>query len=708
MSIESSYKKITLENKDGLYYLGFGKYEEKSMTVIYKETLEELDKAFTQVGDDKNSRGLIIFSHKKGCFLAGMDVSVIQGLSTEAEAIAGCEAGHAIFNKLEDLNVPTMALVDGICLGGGLELILCCDKVIASDNPKTAIGVPEVLIGVLPGFGGTYRLPKKIGLTGSLDMILTGKQVRAKKAKRIGLVEDVMPAERLLILAPEYLFKKYKVTKTLSESLTDRASDNFIARKVIFQKAREKVLESTKGFYPSPLKILDHLEASYGKKRSTYLAKEAKAFAELTQTSQTKNLQHVFFLHDNSKKMDFDGEIKAVKQGAVVGAGTMGGGIAWLFAKNGQAPIMKDISAAGLELGLKQSSEVLSKAVKRKRMSQDDFERTQRSIRAQLDYTGFKKVDLVIEAVVENMNVKKSVFAEVEKEVSKDCLLTSNSSSLSINEMAKALENSDRFAGLHFFNPVDKMPLVEIIRHDNVSEETIQSLYKWVLKTKKTPIIVNDCPGFLVNRILAPFLNEVAYLLKAGVTIKDIDAAVLNFGMPMGACRLMDEVGLDVCTHIGEIMEEGLGERLKACDLSHLAIEKDLLGKKNLKGFYLYDEKGKQLEVNPDMQSLLPSKKISMDETTIQMRVFLPMINEAANILEEKIVDDAGTVDLGLIFGIGFPPFRGGLLKFADAEGLDRITRAINDFAETVDPKRYELSSYLKNLVDTKTKFYEK
>lgn len=703
----SDYKKITLENKEGIYYLGFGKYEEKSMTVLYKESLEELDRAFTEVGNAKDARGLILFSHKKGCFLAGMDVSVIQGLSTESEAIAGCEAGQSIFNKLEDLTIPTMALVDGICLGGGLEMVLACDKIIASDNSKTALGLPEVLIGVLPGFGGTYRLPKKVGLTGALDMILTGKQVRAKKAKKIGLVEDVMPAERLLALAPEYLFKTYKSTKSFSESLTDKASDNFIARKVIFQKAREKVLETTKGFYPSPLKILDHLEASYGKKRSKYLANEAKGFAELTQTSQTKNLQHVFFLHDNSKKMSYDGELKKVDQGAVLGAGTMGGGIAWLFAKNGQSPIMKDITKEGLELGLKQSSEVFSKAVKRRRMSQDDFERAQRSISAQLDYNGFKRADLVIEAVVENMNVKKAVFSEMEKEVTEDCLLTSNTSSLSVNEMAKSLKNSERFAGLHFFNPVHKMPLVEIIRHDNVSEKTIQSLYKWVLKTKKTPIIVNDCPGFLVNRILAPFLNESAYLLKEGVSIKDLDAAILNFGMPMGACRLMDEVGLDVCAHVGEIMEQGLGERAKACDLSHIAVEKKLLGKKNQSGFYTYDDKGKQLEVNPAMQAILPSKSISMDETTIQMRVFLPMINEAASILDEKIVKDAGTVDLGLIFGIGFPPFRGGLLKYADAEGLDRIVKAINNFAESVDSKRYELSPYLKNLVDSKTKFYE-
>jgi 3-hydroxyacyl-CoA dehydrogenase / enoyl-CoA hydratase / 3-hydroxybutyryl-CoA epimerase len=707
MGQNMNYKKITLENKEGIYYLGFGKFEEKSMTVIYKETLEEINAALDSVHVDKNARGLILFSHKPDCFLAGMEVSVIQGLSSELEAISGCEQGQAIFNKIEDLKVPTMALVDGICLGGGLEMILCCDKIIASDNPKTAIGLPEVLIGVLPGFGGTYRLPKRVGLTTALDMILTGKQIRSKKAKQIGLVDEVMPAERLLALSGDYLFKNLARKKTFTETLTAKASDNFLARKIIFQKAREQVLQNTKGFYPAPLKILDHLEANYGKKRSTYLAKEAKAFAELSQTSQSKNLQHIFFLQDDAKKMAYTGDLKKIEKGAVLGAGVMGGGIAWLFANNDQAPIMKDINVQGLELGLKQSSEVFSKALKRKKMSADEFQRKQRSISAQLDYSGFKNVDLVIEAVVENMDIKKKVFAEVEKQVSEDCLLTSNTSSLSVNEMAKALSKSERFAGLHFFNPVHKMPLVEIIRHDNVSEKTIQSLYKWALKVKKTPIVVNDCPGFLVNRILAPFLNEAAYLLKEGVSIQDIDRAVLNFGMPMGACRLMDEVGLDVCAHVGEIMEKGLGERAKACDLSHLAVEKKLLGKKNGQGFYLYDEAGKQLDVNGAMLDILPKKTQTMDETTIQMRVFLPMINEAANILDEKIVDSAATVDLGLIFGIGFPPFRGGLLRYADAEGLDRVVGAIENFANHVDSKRYQLSSYLKNLSEKSQKFYD-
>ena len=635
-----------------------------------------------------------------------MDVSVIQSLNSELEATQGCDKGQSVFNKIEDLKIPSMALVDGICLGGGLEMSLSCKKILCSDNPKTALGLPEVMLGVLPGFGGTYRLPKKLGLTGSLDLLLTGRQVKASKAFKIGLVEAVMPAQRLLEKAPEYLFKK-EHDRSFSETLTEKASENFIARGIIFRKARQKVLETTKGFYPAPLRILEHLEESFGKNRNTYLSNEARAFGELSQTSQAKSLQHIFFLQDNAKKLEGKENIPSVKCGAVIGGGTMGGGIAWLMANSGQTPFLKDINQEGLELGLKQASSVFLKAKKRRKISDDDFERKQRSIKPTLNFDGFKSVDLVIEAVVENMDVKKKVFAEIEKEVTADCLLTSNSSSLSINEMAGALENSARFAGLHFFNPVNKMPLVEIIRHKNVSDETINRLYKWALDVKKTPIIVNDCPGFLVNRILAPFLNEAAYLLEEGVSVEAIDRASLNFGMPMGVCRLMDEIGLDVCSHVGVVMQAGLGERLEANKLSDKACEAGLLGKKNHKGFYLYDEDGKQDGVNPEVLKILPSKNIEMEETQIQMRLVLPMINEAARILEEKIVEDAATVDLGLIFGIGFPPFRGGLLRYADYEGLERIATAIEKYASTVSSTRYELSSYLKDLVANKKKFYE-
>jgi 3-hydroxyacyl-CoA dehydrogenase/enoyl-CoA hydratase/3-hydroxybutyryl-CoA epimerase len=377
------------------------------------------------------------------------------------------------------------------------------------------------------------------------------------------------------------------------------------------------------------------------------------------------------------------------------------------MADHDMSPIMKDIAIDGLELGLKQSSENFGRSVRKRKMTVDQFIRKQRSISPQVDYSGFKNVDLIIEAIVENMDVKKKVFSEVEKHVTKTCLLTSNTSSLEITEMAKALEHPERFAGLHFFNPVHKMPLVEIITHDKLSAENLESLYKWVLKTKKTPIVVKDGPGFLVNRILAPFLNEASYLLEEGVSIKDLDNACLNFGMPMGPCRLMDEVGIDVAHKVGKILFDGLGSRFKPSELSSKLIDAGFLGKKNSRGFYIYDEKGKSIEINDDIESLLPAKTNKMDETTIQMRVFLPMINEAASILQDRIVDTAENVDLGLIFGIGFPPFRGGLLKYADTEGLDRIVEALKKFAGSVDSNRYGVNGYLQNLVDKNKKFYD-
>jgi len=385
----------------------------------------------------------------------------------------------------------------------------------------------------------------------------------------------------------------------------------------------------------------------------------------------------------------------------------MGGGIAWLFAQNNQAPLMKDITTEALELGLKQASQNFSGAVKRRRMSEDEFNRKMRSIEPTLNFEGFKSVDLVVEAVVENMDLKKKVFAELEEKVSSDCLLTSNTSSLSVEEMSKALKDSSRFAGLHFFNPVNKMPLVEIITHENASKKTIDTLVKWVLEVKKTPIVVKDGPGFLVNRILAPYLNEAAYLLEEGVSVEALDEAALNFGMPMGPCRLMDEIGLDVCVKVGKIMHDALGERANPSSLSSKLYDSKLLGKKNGKGFYLYDEKGKVTGKNPDVAKILPSKKVKKDEMEIQMRLFLPMVNETAYIFADKIVDKASTVDVGMIYGTGFPPFRGGLCKWADQEGLERIGERLNNFAKEVSAARYEMAPFLSLMIDGNKKFYD-
>lgn len=701
---------LTFEIKNTVALVGFGKFEKKSMTTLSEQTLLELKNVVEEIAKKekaKEVKGVLFFSHKPGVFLAGVDVSLINSLRTEADAARGAEQGQMIYNMIEDLKSPTAAVVDGVCLGGGLELSLSCKRIYVSDNPKTALGLPEVMLGVLPGFGGTYRLPRRIGLPNALDMILTGRQVKSKAALKNGLATAILPTERMMELALDMILKPVpKKNEGFSKSLENVVTDNFLTRKIIFQKAREKVLSQSKGFYPAPLKILEVLEAGSSKGRDAYLAIEAQAFGELSQTDVSRHLQHIFFLTDNSKKLEGKDELPTVERGAVLGAGVMGGGIAWLFAYNSQAPIMKDINQAGLELGLKQASQNFSSALKKRRLSEDDFNRKMRSITPTTTYDGFMGVDLLVEAVVENMDVKKKIFAEVETKVKADCLITTNTSSLSVTEMSTALKDSSRFAGLHFFNPVNKMPLVEIIAHPKASKKTLDTLYKWALDVKKTPVIVNDGPGFLVNRILAPYLNEAAFLLESGISIKDIDQAALNFGMPMGPCRLMDEVGLDVCDKVGKIMQEGLGARAQASGLSHKLTESGALGKKNAKGFYLYDENGQPSGLNPVVESLLPSKQTHMDESQLQLRLFLPMINEAAFCLADKIVEKASVVDIAMIYGVGFPPFKGGLLTYADNEGLERIVAIMQQFSSEVSPERYTPAPLLRELMQNKSTFY--
>ncbi|MBT5093468.1 MAG: fatty oxidation complex subunit alpha, partial [Halobacteriovoraceae bacterium] len=454
-------KRISYEVNDKIAYCGFGFNCDKSMTVLDEETLTELKNIIEELGNRSSElEGAVFFSHKKRCFLAGADINLIGSMKTESEGAHGAEQGQTLYNALEDLSIPTVVCVHGVCLGGGTEFSLACNSIIVSDDSSTMMGLPEVKLGLIPGWGGTFRMPRRIGLPKALDLILSGKTVKGKKAKRMGLADGIYPRERLLKQALFHL-KGDDKKKTFKDSLENFASDNFLSRKIIFQKARESVLKKTKGFYQAPLKILDTMEAGMMKGRSSYLSSEAQAFGELCVSEQSRNLQHIFFLMENAKKFSGpkgNGELPKTDRGAVLGAGTMGGGIAWLMADNGMRPIMKDITVDALNLGLKQSSSNFSGAVKRKKMTPEEFERKQRSILAQLDFRGFQRTDLLIEAVVENMEIKKKVFAEAETYMSENALLTSNTSSLSVEEMSKALERPERFAGLHFFNPVHRMP----------------------------------------------------------------------------------------------------------------------------------------------------------------------------------------------------------------------------------------------------------
>ncbi len=700
-----NFSTIGFKVEDERAYISLGENAEKSLTTFSEKSLLELKDIIVQVeqlAKEKKIKSMIVHSVKKDCFLAGMDVSVINSLDSFDRAQEGSKAGQDIFNRIEDLPIDTIACIDGVCVGGGLEFALSCRYIFVSDNPKTRLGLPEVKLGVLPGFGGTYRLPRRVGTPNALDLMLTGKMIKAQKAQRMGLADLVTGKECLLAAALNP--QRFKKKKSFSQKLSSFVQHLGFVQKIIFNKAKEKVVETTKGFYPAPLKIIELMELNQKSFRKSSLLREAKSFAELSQTIQSKSLQNIFFIHDNAKKA-FKDEVAPIERSAVLGAGTMGGGIAWLLAKNGEHPYMKDISEEGLNLGLQQAAKNFGAALKRKKITRDQFLRSMHSILPTLNYDGFKSVDMVVEAVVENMDVKKKVFAELESNVREDCIITSNTSSLSVGEMSTALQKPERFVGLHFFNPVHKMPLVEIITHEKTSLEATARLFQWVLKSNKVPVVVKDGPGFLVNRILLPFLNEASYLLHEGVDLNLIEEAALQFGMPMGPFRLMDEIGIDVVIKAGKILEDGLGKRVATCPLVHQLKDFGLLGKKDNKGFYIYDEKGKVLELNPLIKEKYRSRK-TLDETTIQMRMILPMINEAARILDEGLVDSAATVDLALVFGIGFPPFRGGLLKYADREGLSRLTEVLVGFSQDIDELRFYPCDYLEKLSIEKKSFY--
>ena len=684
-------KRISWKEEDNIAWIGFGHQCEKAMTVLDLETLEELAAMVEKIKKASHLVGVVFFTHKERCFLAGADINIFDQFKKENDATDSSAQGQNLFNQIESLSVPTLACVHGICLGGGTEFALACDHVLVSDHSSTQMGLPEVKLGLLPGLGGTWRLPGKIGLAKALDMILTGKSLRNRKCVQWGLAEESYPRERLLEMAPQHLSDKVSRKKTFLE--------NILTRKIIFQKARDTIFKKTFGLYQAPLKILDTMETGLGRGQRAYLNAEARAFGELCMGEQSQNLRYLFFLTEKSKKFPLPPPPRKldIKRSAVLGAGVMGGGIAWLMAKNNASPLMKDITIKSLEVGLQQASSYFSQAVSRKRMEKNEYHRKMRNIFPTLDYRGFGRVELVVEAIVEDINIKNTVLTEVENHIHHDCILASNTSSLSISEMAKNLKYPERFAGLHFFNPVNKMPLVEIVTHEKTSLETVEALYTWCLSSKKTPLIVKDCPGFLVNRLLIPYLNEATWLLEEGFDLEDIDRACIHFGMPMGPFHLMDEIGLDVAKKVIAVFSQIENGAIHLSTVFKKLSQLNLLGKKGGKGFYHYDSQGKKGK--PNSQMCPERRPKSTDEILIQKRLIYTMVNEATKALEENIVKTPSDIDLGTVFGIGFPPFRGGLFKYAQSEGFEKILLELENFAQNISSRRYMPSSWLKNRV---------
>lgn len=707
-------KKIGLRIEDKIAYVQFGLDENCRMTVFDQQTMRELQEIVDGIKamGRKKLKGVVFHSMVKDVFVAGADIGLIERIKDEEEAIDASRTGHRVFNEIEDLQIPTVACIDGVCLGGGLEMALAADSILVSDSKKTQLGFPEVQLGILPAWGGTYRLPRLLGLDIALDLILSAKRIDGKKAKKIGLADEVVPAKRLLEISQNFLQKKRRQKKRpWKKILKSYLVNNFLGRKLIFQNTRNIVLKRGGGRYLAPLKILDMMEKAQDKGRKKYLELEAKAFGALCLTDQARNLRSVFFMMEDAKKYPRNGQgqegISKLERGAVLGSGTMGGGISWLMASHGMRPLLKDLDLDSLGRGLEISSGMFSNLVSRKKISPSSFERQQRSITPVLNYDTFERVNVVVEAVNEDLELKGKLLRETEEYTNDDCIITTNTSSLSVSEMAQKLERPSNFAGLHFFNPVNRMPLVEIVTHDSVAERTIESLHKWCVKIKKTPIIVKDSPGFVVNRILVPYLNEACFLLEEGIPLHDIDRAALEFGMPMGPFRLLDEVGLDIAMKALKSIHDRLGERFKPSEITRAFVAGQIQGRnKGGEGFYIYDEKGNQIAENSRISSFTAPTNTGMDSIQIQKRLILPMVNESSLLLEQKIVNKVSDIDLAVILGIGFPPYRGGILKYADSLGLHNIYNTLVEYSEQVSADRYRPAEYLKKLADNGQTFY--
>ena len=691
---------------------------DRSANILTKEVLEHLATTLSRIraacgaGDIE---GLLVISAKPS-FIVGANIDKIAGIDDPNEGAEAARTGQAIYLELERLPVPSVAAVHGACMGGGTELALACRYRLASDAPETRIGLPEVQLGILPAWGGTIRLPRLIGLQYSLDLLLTGKTVDARKAKRLGLVDDVLPHDLFLELAEAWLRERIRDNRPpvrphrgFGARLLD---DTAPGRRILISTARRRVLDRTGGHYPAPLRILDVLRASSGLPLEKALEAEALAAGELIASPVSKSLIHVFQLREGArkgvKKVALTAATKIRRLG-VVGAGAMGGGIAQLAAYNGIRVRIKDVRHDAISLALRHARKLFQSAVKKRRLSKLEAEQAMDRVGGGLEYEGFGSADLVIEAVVEKMEVKRTVLQELEAEVTKSCVLATNTSSLSVDEMAEALDSPGRFLGMHFFNPVHKMPLVEIVRGEHTEDSAVATVYALAVRVGKVPVVVCDGPGFLVNRILGPYLNEAGYLLGENASIEAIDLAATSFGMPMGPLRLIDEIGIDIARHTGESLHRAFGERLTPAPALVAIGNSGRLGRKGGGGFYTYDgdrESGVDSSAYVDFGSDGETSESSPKPEAIRDRLVLSMINEAARVLADGIASFASDLDLAMIMGTGFPPFRGGLLRFADEIHPRALVERLEQSEVTLG-SRFSPAPLLRELAHEDRGFYE-
>jgi len=638
---------------------------------------------------DESIRAAVVRSGKADVWVAGADIEEFLGIETSSQAEALSRDGHALLDRLEKLKTPVVAAINGACLGGGLEAALACAYRVGTDTPKTVFGLPEVQLGLIPGGGGTQRLPRLVGLEAGLDMILTGRNIRARKALQMGLIHELVHPAILDEIAIER-------AKALADGVLKRGTvggphgarhllldENRIGRALVFRQARERILARTRGHYPAPLAALDVVATGYAHGTERGFREEARLFGELAVSEVSRQLVFLFFATSALKKDPGVPEPapppKPVQKLGILGAGFMGAGIASIAAQQGTLIRLKDADPGRVGKGLAAAREAMRDRLTKKQITRQQFDDYMTLIGGTTDYSGFRNVDLVIEAVFEDLGVKQAVLQETEAVTRAEAIFASNTSTIPIARLASVSGRPQQVIGMHFFSPVPKMPLLEVIVTPQTSRAVTTTVVGYGKALGKTVIVVNDAPGFFANRILAPYINEAGILLDEGVAIDAIDRALVEFGFPVGPITLIDEVGLDIAGKSGAIMLEAFGSRMAPSQSLTRVVAAGRTGRKGKKGFYRYDVTGKKRGVDPSVYELLPTgqRRTEVPSDELQRRCVLAMVNEAVRCLQDGILRSSRDGDVGAVFGIGFPPFRGGPFRYVDSLGAERVVRAL-------------------------------